>query len=347
MPIKKRGGSWQADIRVKGVRHRKAFESHDEAEKWLEATRYQLKHDIPMPRETWNLKKAAEQCMKIEWEGKRSERTNIINIRKISEFFGIYDENIDEFKVDHIDLDAITTEVVDDFYIWCKDVKKNKKSTINRKLACLSKIMRFAHERGRLRKMPKFPRQKEPQGRVRFLTKKEEEKILSYFKGYSQDLYDFTIVGLDTGFRRGELLNLESRDIENNKLVLWENKTDVSRSVDMTPRVKEVINRRISSEPTAKIFSFTKYVVRTGFENMSKDLGFTDVTPHILRHTFGTRLAKLRVPLKNIKTLMGHRVSSTTEKYMHLTSSDSTLDMNLLAKEYGSCDQNVSNMAVL
>ena len=354
MGILKRGNNWQADVRVKGIRHRKAFKSHDEAEKWLQATKFQLKHDIPMPKESWTLKKAQDQCMKIEWEGKRSERTNLLNIRMINEFFGIYNKTLDEYRVDHVDLNSIDTETVNEFFIHCRDIKKNKDSTINRKLACLSKIMQFAFDSERLAKMPKFPRQKEPQGRLRFLTKEEEVRILEYFKKNNPCIYDFTVVALDTGFRRGELLNLNSRDVANRKLVIWENKTDVSRSVAMTPRVWEVIHRRITSNPIlypighvihADIFSFSKYVVRTAFENMGKDLNLPDVTPHVLRHTFGTRLAKLRVPLKNIKTLMGHKVSTTTERYMHLAPEDNELDMNLLAKEYGNCVQNVTKMA--
>lgn len=47
MGILQRGNNWQADVRVKGIRHRKAFKSHDEAEKWLQATKFQLKHNIP------------------------------------------------------------------------------------------------------------------------------------------------------------------------------------------------------------------------------------------------------------------------------------------------------------
>ena len=195
--------------------------------------------------------------------------------------------------------------------------------------------------------MPKFPRQKEPQGRLRFLTNEEESAILEYFRKNNSDIYDFTVVALDTGFRKSELLNLENRDIAEGMLIIWTSKGDVSRSMKMTPRVREIVKRRPKGEAAFnyKLFSFSKYVARTAFENMAKDLNLPDVTPHVLRHTFGTRLAKLRVPLKNIKTLMGHRCSSTTERYMHLGEDDLTLDMNLLAKEYGSCVQNVTKMA--
>jgi len=343
MGILKRGGNWQADVRVNGVRHRKAFKSHDEAEKWLQATKFQLKHDIPMPKESWTLKKAQDQCMKIEWEGKRSERTNLLNIRMINEFFGKYNEYLDEYDVAHVDLNSIDTEKVNEFFIFCRDVKKNKDSTINRKLACLSKIMRFAFESERLAKMPKFPRQKEPQGRLRFLTNEEESAILDYFRNTNPSIYDFTVVALDTGFRKSELLNLKDKDYTSGKLIIWTSKGDVARSITMTPRVGEIIYRRLKHK--TNIFPFSKYVVRTAFENMAKDLDLPDVTPHVLRHTFGTRLAKLRVPLKNIKTLMGHRVSSTTERYMHLGEDDLASDMDLLAKEYGNCVQNVTKVA--
>jgi integrase len=40
---------------------------------------------------------------------------------------------------------------------------------------------------------------------------------------------------------------------------------------------------------------------------------------HVLRHTFGARLAMAGAPAKAIQEVMGHANLSTTERYMHLT----------------------------
>lgn len=50
-----------------------------------------------------------------------------------------------------------------------------------------------------------------------------------------------------------------------------------------------------------------------------KDLAFNKLGPHLLRHTFGTTLAKNNnVYIKTIQTLMGHKSLNMTMRYIHL-----------------------------
>lgn len=43
------------------------------------------------------------------------------------------------------------------------------------------------------------------------------------------------------------------------------------------------------------------------------------VTIHTLRHTFGSHLVMMGVPMRVIQQLMGHRNLTTTERYAHLS----------------------------
>jgi integrase len=58
------------------------------------------------------------------------------------------------------------------------------------------------------------------------------------------------------------------------------------------------------------------------FKSACEALGLSDkLNVHSLRHTFGTRMAKVAKPAL-VQALMGHGSYKTTQKYVHLTDDD-------------------------
>jgi site-specific recombinase XerD len=53
---------------------------------------------------------------------------------------------------------------------------------------------------------------------------------------------------------------------------------------------------------------------------------------HVLRHTFGSRLAMNAKPWRSIQALMGHANIMTTERYMH---SDDSIERDAIASLNG------------
>ena len=80
-------------------------------------------------------------------------------------------------------LDTIDTNDLDEYATDLAARLKNSDSTINRKLAALSKVMTFAMERGGLDRKPKFPFRKEYAGRIRFFTEEEEDALVDAAQG--------------------------------------------------------------------------------------------------------------------------------------------------------------------
>jgi integrase/recombinase XerC len=52
---------------------------------------------------------------------------------------------------------------------------------------------------------------------------------------------------------------------------------------------------------------------------IAKELGFYNVTPHTLRHTFATHLLEGNAPLRVVQELLGHECLGTTQKYLQIT----------------------------
>jgi len=60
--------------------------------------------------------------------------------------------------------------------------------------------------------------------------------------------------------------------------------------------------------------------LRRAFRLACNEVGIPKgITPHSLRHSFGTRLMEKGVPIESISILMGHTTIQTTMVYLHMT----------------------------
>ena len=332
MAVHQRGQGFQANVMVEGKRYRKTFSTSSDASSWENKIKFSVQNDIEILETSasryWSYREASDQCFEIEWKGQKSEETNENNRRLVGDFF------IHKFGTDQVNLNKITTLVLDEFVIYFRE-KGNSDSTINRKLMCLSKILKFAIDRKKMREMPHITLRKEPEGIIRWLSLDEEQLLLKYFDfSWTKDYLDYYIVAVDTGLRTGEMLRLRKKDIVNNQLIVWISKGGTARNIDLTPRAKKVLERRCRNiGDKANIFSITKEELRYRFTLMRKDIPeLSDVHPHIMRHTFCSRLVQLGVPIPNVQKLMGHKMIATTMRYSHLAPNHAALDVSLLSK---------------
>ena len=320
MSIRKRKDSYRADFTYKGVRHRATFSTELEAQHWEKDMLFKLRNgvSITLKSDLWSLKEGFLNTYKLEWANTRGEKTQRINGKQLMKYFG--EDTL---------LDEITTERVAEFMLQCR-LKGNTPATINRKFSCLSKIFTTAQDFNKCNQKPKFNWQKEPEGRIRWLTYEEEDEYLDYFIE-NVDIKDLIKISCDTGMRVSETLSVPFSDYQNGFVRIWINKSDKPRSVALTSRVKEIIGRRQMMDPDGELpISISYNWCQKLIKRASEELGYPDVTIHTFRHTFASRLVQAGRPLFSVQKLMGHKTTAMTQKYAHLAPDHGVEDISVL-----------------
>lgn len=208
MTVRKRDDGFQADFMVKGVRYRGQFDTLDAAETWEDEVRLALRKGQEPPRP--NLAASPSGSAKYAtlgalfeytkahvWAGTKSELHTVRNARAVLAHFGA-DKPARE--IGRVEIDEL---------VLVLKAQRNSGATINRKLATLSRMLRTSVELGALPAKPRLPRQKEAEGRERFLSREEAAAIVKTLRTWSKndeaDLVEFLLA---TGCRVGEALSL-------------------------------------------------------------------------------------------------------------------------------------------
>jgi integrase/recombinase XerC len=216
--------------------------------------------------------------------------------------------------------------------------KKNKRSSLGRKLASLRTFFRFLMREGYINlnpaKMVSTPKQEKHL--PAFLSVDEVFNLLSVkFPSNALGLRDRAIMETlySCGIRVSELVGLNEGDIEFNLgIIKVLGKGRKERIVPIGSKALDALKEYfLAKEKTAdkkdrpaflnsrgKRFSsrgvervIQKYLLKCGI--------LKKITPHSLRHTFATHLLDAGADLRSIQELLGHASLSTTQKYTHVS----------------------------
>lgn len=164
--------------------------------------------------------------------------------------------------------------------------------------------------------------------RLRFLNYDEANALLEVLEKIHPETHLMATIGIFTGLRLGEILELYGRniDLDNNTIHVEEvkdSKEGRGRDVPINHILKGVLEA-VDFEPNKKLFGsfnyrqFFKAVDELGLnEGVESDLKHK-VTFHTLRHTFASWLAIQGESLLTIRDLLGHKNIQTTMRYAHL-----------------------------
>lgn len=201
-----------------------------------------------------------------------------------------------------------------------RDGGKLNAKTINRYLAVVSALLDYARDVGYTKNAISMPWQEEAEGRIEFLTKEEEDAIAARLSEVEAKVMRLLIL---TGLRASEFFEHCSVDTADNRCA-WlrlrgmDTKGGKGRSV---PLHDWELARWLKAAKADGTLPSHEAFYRS-FKAACEALGLSDkLNVHSLRHTFGTRTAKLAKPAL-VQTLMGHGSYKTTQKYVHLTDDD-------------------------
>lgn len=213
-------------------------------------------------------------------------------------------------------LKDITTDMVDQYKRTIAD--HVAPSTVNRKMVALHKLLKYAYQRDMIQKMPLFTWNREDNIRVRWLKPAEEMNLLW---ALPEDISAFCEILIHTGMRRGELMKLKKEDIDGNYARLWVTKTGKARSVPLTERARELMDKWVPFNLHEKRIAreWTKAKKKLGLEHDK------DFVLHTLRHTTATRMLDATGNIAVVQKMLGHAKITTTMRYAHI-SDDQLLD---------------------
>lgn len=239
------------------------------------------------------------------WKGLSYERTAYRNVEEFIEIVG----NLDIREVKTVTLDA-----------WYKAQEaKVSPATINRKLVNIHQVLKFAMDRDWIEKLPVLAWNRESEGRIRWLSPKEEQQMFSLLDDWAEDeVATFITLLIETGMRRGEMLALRPENIQGRWIRIWKNKTKTPRSVPLTEKAMECLDGFSG-------WSIDENDLRRVWDKLRDSMGLQndpDFVLHSLRHTTATRLLKKTKDITKVQKLLGHKKLQTTMRYAHISDDD-------------------------
>lgn len=166
--------------------------------------------------------------------------------------------------------------------------------------------------------------------RSRFLTEEECRKLLvSCKESQNPFLYLIALLAVSCGMRRGEILNLQWKDIdfERKVVVLHKTKNGRIRCIPMVGNVFQALKQYREDEggitdPTYHLFpniNLGKQMdFRTAWRFAIKKAGLTDLRFHDLRHSCGSFLHMSGCAQRDIAEILGHTDIRMTQRYTHV-----------------------------
>ncbi len=201
-------------------------------------------------------------------------------------------------------------------------------ATVNLELTYVKTMLRKARSWGNLAEDP--GREVRPltgvHGKVRFLSE-EEARLLA---ACSPALRQVIQAGVLTGFRRQELISLRPEDIDGARktvsVAAHNSKDGEGRTLPCGPRLMATVQEALARCGTAgavfvseKGIPWTTHTFGKACTQACHRAALELLSPHVLRHTFASRLVMAGVDLRTVQDLMGHKSILMAMRYAHLS----------------------------
>jgi integrase len=190
-----------------------------------------------------------------------------------------------------------------------------------------------------LKRVRKVKLLQEHNASLRFLSKEECHDLLN---ACDEHLRQTVSVAMNTGMRKGEILNLrwDNVDLKHGFILLEITKNSERREIPINMSLRNTLQNLPRRIDGGHIFVNPKKGkpyrdIRRSFPSALKKLGIQDFRFHDLRHTFASQLVMAGVDITTVKELLGHKSLAMTMRYSHLSPSHKARAVELLDTALG------------
>jgi integrase/recombinase XerD len=242
-------------------------------------------------------------------------------------------------KLSDCEPDQVTARDVLSYVQYLREVRDNGDSAINRSVVVLRQfyvaMAQLEYADNPLASFPsiravprKLPVALSSDQVSRLLAEPQPDTILG--------LRDRALLALlyGTGIRASECASLRNTDVDLEQLTITvQGKGGHERTIPLNPQLAEVLRIYVEARGpalnNASLFRsrFGRPLSRGGIYERVRTWGQRSrvgipLSPHRIRHTFATHLVRAGVGLVTIRDLLGHRLITSTQVYLHVTADD-------------------------
>lgn len=125
-------------------------------------------------------------------------------------------------------------------------------------------------------------------------------------------------LAIETGMRRGELLSIRWKDVDQtaHTIRILRTKNGHPRTIPLTPKAIEVLSSLERKDD--RVFPVTPNAVRLAWERLRRRAGLKDLRLHDLRHEAVSRFFEYGLTVPEVALISGHRDPRMLSRYTHL-----------------------------
>jgi len=322
---RKRAGSWQAQVRRKGQSPiTKTFKHKADAEAWARKIEAEIdRTGLPLDPRHLDRMTVGDLLKRYRDEiapHKRSANSEMYRLRILLR------DPIADLK-----LSAFTSAMAAKFRD--RRLKQVSSGSVRRDLTILRHMMNIARREWDIPAVVnpiqdiKLP----PHGKARDrrLEQGEFERLMDECQNSRNPLLKPIIIfAIETGMRRGEILNVRWADIdlERRTLHIPRTKTDFPRTIPLTSRARDVLSAQ-ERDGDALVFPVTGNALRLSWTRLRQRAGIVDLHFHDLRHEAISRFFEMGLSVPEVALISGHRDYRMLARYTHMRAEDVVLKL--------------------
>jgi integrase len=317
--IRRRGKKYHVQIRKIGYPPvTRSFSSISVARRWAKSTEADMERRLPISIPSpFTVGDLLERCELEVIPSHKGNQREIYKSRTLRKYFS---------KIRLCDLSPSDVRQYRDLRL-----KTISPTTLKRELAVLSSAINHASKEWEIfvstNPVTAISIPRTANARTRRLETSEENRLLSASNG---ELWRIIILALETGMRRGEILNIKKSHIDFTRqtLLILLTKTDTPRTIPLSSKALEALREQMRGSDKVipigetTLFSYKPDSVTQAFGRLCKRQGIENLHFHDLRHEATSRFFEKGLNPVEVATITGHKDPRMLMRYTHLRAED-------------------------